>query len=123
MNDILLIPAIYKGSQDLADKTKKLVFGTNEITPAQAGALQTMVQQFVFLAIKVEPFRQEEKEVINNLKAAYDDHSQSPSQIMRNVLFILWKQNNQGYPDFQGYYEYRMNGMISYLKTLIVPDK
>lgn len=56
MKEVILIPAIYDGSRDLKDRTKKLSFQTNEISPKQAGELQLCVGNYVYLAIKQDPF-------------------------------------------------------------------
>lgn len=66
MNNMIIIPAIYEGSRDLKDKTKKLTFGTNEVTPEQAANLQLMVQEFCYLAVKME-------QLINHIKTKLHD--------------------------------------------------
>jgi len=40
----------------------------------------------------------------------------SESQRQRNVLYLLWKQNKEGYDDFKLYYKYRMEKIIDWLK-------
>ena len=120
MSNSILLPAVYDGSRDLKDRTKKLTFQTSEITPKQAADLQLCVQQFVYLAIKQEEFTKEQIDTINNLKSDYDDIGKSPSQRLRGVLFRLWEQSNEGYKDFQLYYNFKMEGFISHLKTKLL---
>ena len=115
--ETIIIAAIYEGSRDLKDRSKKLTFQTNEVTPEQAASLQLCVQDFVFLAIKKEGFRKEEINLINDLKTDYNDIGKSSSQRMRAVLYRLWEQSNEGYSDFNLYYEYKMNGFIKHLKS------
>lgn len=122
MSKVILIPATYKGSRDMADKSKRLTFDTQETTPEQAADLQVLVQQYCFLCIKAEPFAKAEEEVISNLKAEYTERGKSPSQIMRATLFVLWEQDPKGYNDFSDYYRHRMGEFISILKTQIIPD-
>jgi hypothetical protein len=117
MSEIIFLPAIYEGGRDLKDKTKKLVFQSNEISPAQAANLQMCVQQFVYLAIKREDFTKEQVDLINNLRSDYVDTAKSQAQRMRNVLFVLWQQNSEGYLDFNLFYEFKMEGFIKYLKS------
>ena len=38
---------------------------------------------------------------------------------MRNVLYVLWKQDNEGYKDFPAYYESKMSAYIEDLKLNI----
>jgi hypothetical protein len=119
MNTILL-PAIYEGSRDLRDKTKKLSFQTNEVTPQQAADLQLCVQQFVYLAVKLEPFTKEQMDIVNNLKSDFDDFQKSHAQRLRAVLFRLWEQQNEGYKDFNLYYAFKMEGFINHLKSKLL---
>jgi len=120
MSETILLPAIYEGSRDLKDRSKKLTFQTNEITPEQAANLQMMVQQFCYLAIKLEPFTKEQTEVINSLKNDFDEFGKTHAQRMRAVLYRLWEQSNEGYKDFNLYYAFKMEGFISHLKQKLI---
>ena len=113
MNEVILIPAIYDGSRDLKDKTKKLVFQTNEITPKQASELQVCVQQFVYLAIKLEPFMKDQIELMQNLKQDFDEFGKTPGQRLRGTLYRRWQQCGEGYKNFEMYYAYRMEQFIN----------
>jgi len=116
----ILLPAIYEGSRDLKDRTKKLTFQTNEVTPQQASDLQVCVQQFVYLAVKPEAFTKEQVDVISNLKTDYDDFGKTPGQRLRAVIFRLWEQQNEGYKDFNLYYAFKMEGFINHLKSKLL---
>jgi hypothetical protein len=120
MKDVILIPAIFDGSRDLKDKTKKLSFQTNEITPKQAGELQLCVGGYVYLAIKQEPFLKEQVEVLGNMKTEYEDTGKTPAQRTRNVLYRLWQQEPEGYEDFQLFYNFKMEGFITYIKNKLL---
>ena len=120
MSKTILIPAIYEGSRDLKDRTKKLTFQTNEVTPDQASSLQMCVQNFVYLAIKPEEFTHEQIETINDLKSDYDEFGKNPSQRLRAVLYRLWEQGSEGYKDFNLYYQFKMQGFISHLKSKLL---
>lgn len=119
MEGVILLPAIYRGSRDLQDKTKNLTFQTNEVTPLQAGNLQQLVQEFCYLAIKKEPFSRKEIDLINDLRSDYQDMSKTPAQRLRAVLFLNWKQNNEGYEDFQFFYNFVLEGLINHYKSLL----
>lgn len=120
MRNILTIPAIYQGSRDLSDKSKKLVFQTNEVTPKQAAELQVMVQQFCYLAIKPEPFLKEQIELINDLKTDYEDTGKTPAQRLRGALYRLWQQSSEGYNDFNLFYQYKIEGFINHIKSKLI---
>jgi hypothetical protein len=120
MADTILLPAIFEGSRDLKDRSKKLTFQTNEITPEQAANLQLCVQQFVYLGIKLEPFTKEQVDIISNLKNDFDEFGKSHAQRLRAVLYRLWEQGNEGYKDFNLYYQFKMEGFISHLKAKLL---
>ncbi len=120
MRDVLIVPAIYQGSRDLSDKSKKLVFQTNEVTPAQAAALQVMVQDFCYLGIKREPFLKEEIEIISDLKTDYEDTGKTPAQRLRAVLYRSWQQQSEGYKDFNLYYSFKIEGLINHFKSKLI---
>lgn len=117
MNNMIIIPAIYEGSRDLKDRTKKLTFNTNEITPEQAAQLQIMVQQFVYVGIKLEPFTRDQQDMLADLKADFDGFGKTPGQRMRAVLYKLWEQSSEGYADFNLYYQFKMEQLINHIKT------
>lgn len=116
-SDLLIIPAIYQGGRDQSDRTVKISFVTNEITPQQAAELRLCIQQFVYLGIKLEPFTKDEIDMITDLKSTIDDIGKTPSQRLRGVLYRLWEQNNEGYRDFNLYYNFKMEGFINHLKA------
>lgn len=120
MSEVIQLPAIYEGSRDLRDRSKKLTFQTNEVTPSQASSLQVCVQQFVYLAIKLEPFTREQIDLISNLKSDFDDMGKNHSQRLRSVLYRLWEQNSDGYKDFNLFYQYKMEGFINHLKSKLI---
>lgn len=119
-DEILIIAAIFEGSRDLKDRTKKLQFVTNEVTPAQASQLQLLVQEFCYIAIKKEPFSRDEVNLINDLKTDFENTGKTHSQRLRAVLYKLWEQNNEGYKDFNLYYQYHMELFITHLKGKIL---
>ena len=120
MKDVITISAIFDGSRDLKDRTKKLSFQTNEITPKQAGELQVCVGQFVYLAIKPEPFLKHEIDIIGDLKAEYEETGKTPAQRTRAALYRLWQQEPEGYEDFQLFYNFKMEGFITFIKNKLL---
>lgn len=116
----ILVPAIYEGSRDLKDRTKKLTFQTNEVSPDVAANLQSCVQQYVYLAIKSEEFTKEQVDTINSLKSDYDDFGRTPSQRLRAVLYRLWEQDNKGYKDFNLYYNFMIEQVIAHYKSKLL---
>jgi uncharacterized protein YihD (DUF1040 family) len=113
---MIIIPAILESYRSLKDKTIKLVFDTNELTPEQMMGVAGSLQQFGYLAFKSEPFKNNEKEVIENLKSDYEDTGKTPSQRLRGVLFVNWQQSSEGYKTFVDYYAAKMEIIINHYK-------
>jgi len=114
---MLLIAAILTTFRSLKDKTIKLEFETNELTPEQMTGLAQNLQSFGYLAFKKDEFRTEQLMVIEELKADYEDKSKTPSKRLRDVLFVAWKQSGEGFNDFESYYQYKMNRFIEHIKS------
>lgn len=116
---MLLITAHLEGYRSLKDKTLKVVFETNELTPDQHLALSNHHQQFGYLAFKKELFTEQEKELIEEIKTDFNDNGKTPSQRLRAVLFLLFKQKNEGYEDFQLYYNFKVEKIINHFKSFL----
>ncbi len=43
----------------------------------------------------------------------------SPSKQLRDVFYVLWKQDDEGYDDFEVFYDSKINKLISHYKKLI----
>ena len=114
---MIIIPAILEGYRSLKDKTLKITFETNEPTPEQFMGIGTSVQQFGYLAFKIEPFKEREKEAIESLESSYEDKTKTHSQRLRAVFYRCWEQDKEGYQDFDSYYKYRMEEIISHFKA------
>lgn len=121
MNKTIYLPAIIEGIRSRKDKTFTITLGTNELTPADAAAVFSLNQQFAFVAIKPDAFKTEEKDVIENLESGYEDSSKTPAQRLRGVLYVYWKQDPQGYDDFNDFYRNRIEAVIDHFKTKLEP--
>jgi hypothetical protein len=118
---MILIPAILSSFRSLKDKTMKIEFETNELTPEQYSEIGLNNQAFGYLAFKQDKFKSEQLKVIDELKADYEDKTKTPSKRLRDVLFVAWKQNSQGYADFEDYYRFKMDMFINHVKSKLEP--
>ena len=114
---MIIFPAQLESYRSLKDKTIKVVFETNELTPEQMLGVASSLQQFGYLAFKNEPFKSNEKEVIENLKSDYEDNGKTPGQRLRAVMFINYEQRNEGYKTFSDFYNAKMETIINHLKS------
>jgi hypothetical protein len=116
---MIIIPAILESYRSLKDRTLKLSFDCNELTPEQTIGIVEGHQKFGFLAFKQDPFTNSEKSALEELEASYEDKTKTHSQRLRAVLFRNWESNNEGFKDFETYYKYRMEELINHFKSLL----
>lgn len=108
--------------QSRKDNTLKIVLGTQELS--EGGKLFPLQNKLCTIGIVAnEALSQEDIEALQASKIKLDDvpNSKSPSQRMRNVLFILWQQNKGGYDDFNLFYLNRMDKIIDQIKSKLEP--
>jgi len=118
---MLILSTVLENITSRKDRSWKLTFGTQELLPDQVKGLSLALDKFIYLALKVEDFKSEEIKLLDEAKAEYDDTSKSQAQRIRSVLFILWKQGNGGYEDFELYYKHHTEKIIEHLKSKIDP--
>jgi hypothetical protein len=116
---MITIPAILESIRSLKDKSYKLTFETNELTPEELGAMGNSIQNFGYLAFKPDVFKSHELEVINSLKSDYEDTGKTDSQRLRGALYRLWERKPEGYSDPQLHYRFWMNKFITHIKGKI----
>lgn len=114
---MLIVGAILSSYHSLKDKTLKLVFETQEPTPEQVTKVASLSQAFGFLAFKMDNFKQDEIEALDSLKSDYEDKGKSKSQRLKAVLYVYWKQDDQGYKIFDDYYNHMMEKLINFYKS------
>lgn len=113
---MFLLPAQIEGIASRKDKTVRVTFGTQELSPNDAASLFNLNQKFCFIGIKEESFQSYEVEALDTLKADLDTNK-TPSQRLRNILFRNYEQNNEGYQDFTTYYLAKMEKICDHYKS------
>ena len=113
---MILTPAIFDGQRSMKDKSLKLTFSTQEISPAQFLEIGNSLNTFGYLAFKTEPFTDTEKESIEALKADFEDTGKTPAQRLRGVLYRNWEKKDEGYKTFFDYYNSKMETLIEHFK-------
>ncbi len=116
----ILFPALVEGIRSRKDKTVALTLGTNEITPEKAGELFSTNGHLVtcYLSVK-ESMTESEKDIIDAIEAPVQ--GKTPSQRLRNTLFVLWQQKPEGYADFNLFYLHRIEQIINQIKSKLEP--
>lgn len=111
------ISAQIEGLSSRADKSWKVVLGTQELTPTQIGSIGQMQNAICHVAINPEPFTSEEIRKIENTKVEMAEEGKTHSQRLRGVLFVAWKNDSMGYDNFHDYYIVQMEKIISHFKS------
>lgn len=114
---MITLSAQLEGISSRADRSWKLTFGTQELTPKEIGELGAMQNAVCFLGINPNPFTNEEKRVIENTKAELAEDGKSHSQRLRGVLYMNWHNDPQGYENFHDYYIVNMDKIINHFKS------
>jgi hypothetical protein len=114
------LPAQLESYRSLKDMSLKLSFETNEISPELMSNIHYSLNKFGFLAFAPDALATAELEEIDNLKVEYTDTGKPPSQRLRAVLYLLWKQKPEGYDTFEAYYLTHMEKLINHFKDKIL---
>lgn len=105
----------------MTDGGTKLTFETGELSPEQVANVHYSLNKVGFLAFSPDPFATHEMEEIDRLKVEFNDTTKSQSQRIRSILYVLWKQSNEGYSVFHDYYNAKTEKYIDHLKSKIEP--
>ena len=96
----------------LKDKTIKMTFESQELSPEQGAELMRMNQQFGWLVFA--PENQEKIEIPKEPPQSFET-AKTPSMRLRSVLFIWWKQTKPT-DDFEDFYRKQMERLIEHFK-------
>lgn len=114
---MIIIPAVFEGYRTLKDRTLKITFETQELNSQELLGIAENVSEYGYLAFKKEPFREEEKRLIEAAETNFDDGFKTPSQRLRAVLYRLWEKDNQDIETFTLYYNSQMERLINHFKS------
>ncbi|CAB4122045.1 hypothetical protein UFOVP19_44 [uncultured Caudovirales phage] len=113
---MIILPAQIEGLASRKDKTIKITFGTQELSPADAAEVFQLNQKFCYIGIKEELFQQDDIDTIQDIKADLE-LNKTPSQRLRGILYINYQQENEGYKDFTTYYISKMDKLCEHFKS------
>jgi hypothetical protein len=114
----IYISGIIESPQGLKDGTMKFTVRCNELSPDKVGQLFILNQRFAYVALKEEAFKNEEKELLEGLQNN-EVIGKTPSQRLRSVLFLCWKNNNEGFQSYEQYYNSKMEQILNHFKSKI----
>ncbi len=116
---MIILPATLENLRTLKDGSLKIQFETLELTPQDTLGLLENMNQFGYLAFKKEPFNEKERKVIEELETNFNDSSQqkSSSQRLRAILYVMYKNDNEGFDSSVKHYEHHLSRVIDHFKT------
>jgi hypothetical protein len=117
-NDMLMIPCSIEGVSTRKDKTLKVVIETQELTPDKIAQLMSLwVNGYGIMCFKGEQFSHDEQELINSIKLSAEElGAKTPSERLRNTLYVLFKDNPKGFQTFDSFYLNHMEEIINMVK-------
>lgn len=119
MNSGILLACQVENIASRRDGTIKIVLGTQELSQSKAGELFGLQNKIACAYISPkDTIPQKELSQVDEMEP--DLPGKSPSNRMRNVLFLLWKQDQEGYKEFDPYYRSKMEVFIENLKNNII---
>lgn len=110
----ILIPITIESIRSRKDKTVAVTLGTQELTPEKAGELFSINGKFGYGYISAQDIENADIDLIDTLEP--DMPTKSPAQRLRGVLYLMWKNNNEGYNDHNLHYLHYMEEIISKYK-------
>lgn len=116
---MLIIPATIGGKRQLKDRSWRIAVETQELSGEELMELNDL-SEYCFVSFKSEQFSDEETKMLSKMEADpfKGFGSKSPSQKLRSVLFVNWKENDEG-DSFETFYNRKMNEIIRHFKEKI----
>ena len=104
------------GYQRRKDKTVSLRFITQEKTSGEIADIDRLVDTFGILYFRgQEKLNQDEVEELDAIELDLYDEPKSQSQRLRNVLYKIWQQNEEG--QFREFYRHETERIIQHYKN------
>lgn len=110
------LPAIFSGVKSRKDRSYRLEFDTRELAGEDAAILLNMQMDEGWLLFS--PTSTVDQKDIPAGSADSGAGGKTPSQRLRAVIFILWKQSG-GQGDFEDYYRHKLEMVIDQFKERI----
>lgn len=111
----LLIPVYVEGVTTRKDKSVKIILGTQELSPDKGAALLSMQNDLCSMYLKDSGIVPSEIDLVD--KSEVESGGKTPSQRLRNTIYVLFGQQNEGFKDFDSFYKHKTEQIINYLKS------
>lgn len=118
MNGVLICCEIGR-VQSKVDGSVSITLDTPEISGGKVGELFDLRKKVAYVYISARQIENNEKTMVDALNPELK--GKSPGQRLRNVLYLRWKQDPEGYKDDELYYRAKMEAIINHNKAELLP--
>ena len=116
---LVKVPAEFIKPVFKADRSVRLEFETGELSGNDVAILSDLRQAVGWLM-----FSENEVEEVPQEQANPELTTKTPSERLRNVLYVHWKQaKKEAYPSFSVYYDIAMERLIDTVKSWLDPKE
>jgi hypothetical protein len=113
----LVLPVSVETIATRHDGSVKIVMGTYELNTESAVKLFDLRKTEALMYLSSENISQEELDALDGFKLSSEKNDgKTPSQRLRSVLYVYWKQHKQNDIEFDIFYLRYMNRLIDRIK-------
>jgi len=118
--DGLLLPIIVSSIRSLKDGSVSVCVETQELSSSKAGELFSLRKKVAMMYLSPkDTVTQKEIDQVNAFDAEIE--AKTPSKRLRDVLYVLFTQQPEGYKEFDAFYKFKMNIITEHLKSKLNP--
>lgn len=110
---MIKLPATITKIQSLEDFSWKITVVTQELNPSDSANLMGVTNRFGFLLFSETPIQDSD---VPEFSPDMVDSKKSPSERLRGVMYLNWKENSDQKTDFNQVYLSQMEKLISFYK-------
>ena len=112
----VILNGIIENVSTRKDRSLKITIGTQELGSKSTSELFELSNNIANIYISANQISNEIKTEIDKHSKDEVDKIKSPSQRLRAVLFLNYKENNAGFNTFENYYASKMEQIINHYK-------
>jgi hypothetical protein len=113
----LILPVGVETISTRVDGSIKLVLSTHELGTEQAVKLFNLRRKEALMYLSSDNISEKELDALDGFKIdAHNLDGKTPSQRLRAVLFVYWKQHHSDISEFDIFYLRQMNSFIDRIK-------
>lgn len=108
-----IIPVLISKVETMGDKTLRIKLDTNELTNEAMADVMIWYGKFGNIIFKENATDFKNEDLLNIPDAIIDKDEKTPSQRLRNTMFIYWEQKGKPTKTFDEFYRKQMELLIS----------